>query len=162
MKAWARVLEELSRDWGHELLRDARTLTGDDSAAEAVVEAALVAVFSRQVPPPKVDDARVAMNAALRHAAVRQLQSDAPADPDDPLAVLTPRERAVLAMRYVDGVAVPVIARESGLREESVRDALTSAIERLEGSEIAWGLSVEDALHGGSIAHEDTSVGDAR
>lgn len=162
MKAWAKVLEELSRDWGHELLRDARTLTGDDSAAEAVVEAALVAVFSRQVPPPTVDDARVAMNAALRHAAVRQLQSDAPADPDDPLAVLTPRERAVLAMRYVDGWAVPVISREAGLREDGVRDALISAIARLEGSEIAWELSVDDALHGGSIAHEDTSVGGAR
>jgi len=162
VKAWARVLEELSRDGGHELRRDARVLTGDDDAAEAVVEAALVAVFSRQVPPPTVDDARVAMYAALRHAAVRQIQRDASADPDDPLAVLTARERAVLAMRYVDGLAVPVIARESGLREDSVRDALTSAIERLEGSEIAWELSVEDALHGGSIAHEDTSVGDAR
>ncbi|BDZ60464.1 hypothetical protein Lsed01_01663 [Demequina sediminis] len=162
MKAWVRALEELSRDWGHELLRDARTLTGDDSAAEAVVEAALVAVFSRQAPPATMDDARVAMSAALRHAAVRRVPGDAPTDPDDPFAVLTPRERAVLAMRYVDGWAVPVIAREAGLREDGVRDALTSAIARLDGSEMAWELSVEDALHGGSIAHEDTSVGDAR
>jgi DNA-directed RNA polymerase specialized sigma24 family protein len=157
------VLEEVSRDRGPTLLQDGYLLTGTHHAAQTLVEDALVAVFSRQIPPSTVDDAEAAMSRALRHAAVRRSHvSDAPADPDDPLAVLTPRERAVLAMRYVDGLAVPVIARECGLREDGVRDALTSAIARLDGSEMAWELSVEDALHGGSIAHEDTSVGDAR
>ncbi|MDN4476954.1 hypothetical protein QQX09_13930 [Demequina sp. SYSU T00192] len=173
MRTWARTLDATMRADGASLLAYARELCGDPETAERLLEDALTRTFARARVPEGRDDARGAVRDELRRAAV---QLDAPAgeareaaDPFAPpgpvlpldgtdasstraaLAALTPRERAVLVMRYSDGLAVPAIAAGAHLHEAAVRDALTTAVTRLLALEPRLGLRVEDALEGGVL-----------
>ncbi len=157
------------RTHGPALLAYATRLTGGPSAGAAVLEDALVRTFARGRPPESGDDARVAVRDAVRFVAVRR-ERPAPATPPpeateapevtdasslrEALAGLSPRERALLAIRYGDGLAVPAIASSTALREHQVRDALANAA-------AALGLDVSDTVEGGVVDTTTVAVGDA-
>ncbi|WP_156165504.1 RNA polymerase sigma factor [Demequina rhizosphaerae] len=175
MRSWARTLDATMRASGPDLLAYAERLTGDPDVAATLLEDALTRTFGRGRAPETRDDARVSVRDALRRAAVRRTAPDSPAveetDPfvppeatgasstRDTLALLAPRERAVLAMRYADGLAVPAIAASVGLHEGAVREALTGAVTRLLAAHPRLGLRLEDALEGGTLDSATVAVG---
>ncbi len=157
------------RTHGPALLAYATRLTGDPATGAAVLEDALVRTFSRGRPPEAGDDARVAVRDAVRFVAVRRERAT-PTTPEpevteateataasslrEALASLSPRARALLAIRYADGLAVPAIAGTTGLREHQVRDALAEAA-------TALGLDLTETLEGGVVDTTTVAVGDA-
>ncbi|SEJ26574.1 RNA polymerase sigma factor [Demequina mangrovi] len=170
MSHWERVLEATTHARAAELFAYAHTLTGDDAIAAAVVEDALAAVFGRRAYPRTVDEAWTLLQHAMRRAAVRahptpSAPTSEAADEDDDLPAdlrtLPVRERALLAMRYVDGLAVPAIAHETGLATHAVEDALTRAVESLSDTHPELRLSVRDALEGGTLAQDVVVIGAA-
>ncbi|WP_062463951.1 hypothetical protein [Demequina soli] len=165
MNRWARTLDATTRAHGAALLAYATVLTGDERAAAAMVEDALVATFGSGRAPETPDDALAAVRRRVQRAAVRRTQAGWDAEPADAsstgeaLRTLTARERALLVMRYRDGLAVPAIAAAAGLHERAVREGLESAVERIVAARPEAGLSVEDALAGGLLETSDVEVG---
>ncbi|WP_062317894.1 RNA polymerase sigma factor [Demequina maris] len=182
MRTWARTLDATMRAYGPDLLAYAERLTGDVGSASALLEDALARTFGSGRLPETRDDARLAVRDALRHEAVRREAPDAEREAPDPfappaalrptdgtdasstreaLATLTPRERAVLVMRYSDGLAVPAIAASADLHEAAVRDALATAVTRMLAAQPHLGLRLEDALEGGVLDSTMVAVGEA-
>ncbi|WP_062308098.1 RNA polymerase sigma factor [Demequina subtropica] len=173
MSHWEKVLDATMQARAADLFAYAHTLTGDDAVAARVVEDALAAVFGRRGYPRTVDEAVVALEHAMRRAAVRVHEAPSPgtdtpdgADrasslPDD-LHHLPTRERALLAMRYVDGLAVAAIGEETGLHRGAIETALTHAVEELAATHPDLRLSLEDALEGGSLAQDEVTIGGDR
>ncbi|WP_169816419.1 sigma factor-like helix-turn-helix DNA-binding protein [Demequina soli] len=171
MGARQRMLEATMRAHASDLLAYGRVLTGSSSGAVDLVEAALARVVGRGPLPETPDDAAVAVRAALRRAAVRMdrgpVETPATDDPDEAatlaaLATLAPRERAVLVMRYRDGLAVDAIAIETSLRAGAVREALTRAVEQLSAARPGLGLRLDDVLEGGLFESTTIAIGGAR
>ncbi|WP_062386005.1 RNA polymerase sigma factor [Demequina iriomotensis] len=172
MSRWEKVLDATMLAHGAGLLAYARTLTGDGELASTVVEDALAAVFGRRACPRDVDGALAEVQSAIRRAAVRvaadgseaesgaRTASSAAPRVEESLRALPVRERALLAMRYIDGLAVPAICRETALHAGMVGDALTHAVEYLDAAHPELRLDVHDALAGGALARDVVTIGD--
>lgn len=148
------VLAELARTRGPALVGYAYLLTGDRAAAEDLVQDAFVRVFSRHRATPverwEPYVRRAVLTAFLdeRRRNARRRERDhlvvAPTvtpdasgavgddvDIERALALLPPRERACVVLRFHDDLTVPEIARELGLAPGSVKRYLHDAAERL-------------------------------
>jgi len=131
-------LERFARDHSGALLRLGLALTGNRHDAEDLVQTALMRTALRwgsvQDPSPYVRRAMVRLHLNWRVRLRARLSAeplpDLPAPPVDSdtrlvvwraLAGLPPRQRAVLVLRYYEGVADHEIAALLGCRESSVR-----------------------------------------
>jgi len=145
-------LRVLARERGGALFGYALLVAGDRSAAEDLVQDALVKVFSRIRQGFTPDDAERYVRRAIltihldahrrstRWRAVRHLVgSTDEADDDGPraaeatdvhaaLRTLGPRHRACVVLRYFDDLTVPAIAGELGLAEGTVKRYLSDAL----------------------------------
>ena len=146
------ALRVLARERGGALFGYALLVAGDRSAAEDLVQDALVKVFSRIRQGFTPDDAERYVRRAIltihldahrrstRWRAVRHLVgSTDEADDDGPraaeatdvhaaLRTLGPRHRACVVLRYFDDLTVPAIAGELGLAEGTVKRYLSDAL----------------------------------
>ena len=148
------VLAELARERGPALVGYAALLTGDRATAEDLVQEAFVRVFAvpRRGPVDRWEPyvRRAVMSVFLderrrtrRRDTRRHLfgTSDVVADAthgvpdrvdvDRALALLPPRERACVVLRFHDDMTIPQIAQELGLAPGSVKRYLHDATARL-------------------------------
>jgi len=150
------ALVDLVRDRGEALVRYAFLLTGDVTAAQDVVQDALVKVFVRlrARPQPEFLEAYVRrtivtlyIDGYRRRRSWTQVehllvQDEARQGPDvdtaarldlhAALATLAPQERAAVVLRYFADLTVPEIADEMGLAQGTVKRYLSNAVGRLE------------------------------
>jgi RNA polymerase sigma factor (sigma-70 family) len=161
-------LGTLARERGPALVAYAYLLTGDLSAAQDLVQDALVKTFSRRRSGTEVEwleayVRRTILNvyldgyrrsrrwAARMHLVVDQAPGYGPADDvaaaradvHAALGALSPRERACIVLRHYEDLTVPEIARRLGLQEGSVKRYLADARGRL-GPLLAPGGSTHD------------------
>ena len=149
------ALIDLARERGHALTRYAAMFTGDPTAAQDLVQDALVKVFTRTRAGRDFD----ALESYVRRTIVTlyidgyrrgrkytQIQhlittdQIAAAGPEAAevldlhaaLATLAPQERAAVVLRYFDDLTVPDVAAHMGLAEGSVKRYLSNAIGKLE------------------------------
>jgi RNA polymerase sigma-70 factor (ECF subfamily) len=156
MPAWEQVLDELVRVRGRALVRYAALLTGDDRAAEDLVQDALVRCFSggralrdavaaeayvrRAVLSTFLDGHRRHVRwSAVRHLVARddevaghEVTSGARVDVRAALLTLRPRLRACVVLRFYDDLTVPEIGRRLDLSEGTVKRYLSDATAQLE------------------------------
>ncbi|WP_062515842.1 sigma-70 family RNA polymerase sigma factor [Demequina gelatinilytica] len=170
MGRWGRALDGTMREHGEAIFAHARALAGDDAAATALVEEALVETFSHGHVPESPTAGMRAVMRTMRRAAVRATAPPVPPAPPEgradasslareALTTLPRRERALTVLRYGEGLAVEAIAEEAGLKERDVREGLTRAVRLLLSAYPGIGLTVEDALEGGML--ETASVEEA-
>ena len=155
--AWEHMATELVETRYGALVGYATMLTGSRSDAEDVVHDALIAVFGKRRNRPHVGAAegyvrRAIANKFLDRArkggrerlAFRRVVADADltvAGPEGPaadrasidqaMALLTPQERACVAMRYMDQLSTREAAVALGLSEGSVKRYLYDGIRKL-------------------------------
>ena len=155
--AWERVATELVETRYGALVGYATMLTGSRSDAEDIVHDALIAVFGKRRNLPNVGAAegyvrRAIANKFLDRArkggreriAFRRVAADAEetvAGPegqavdrssiDQAMALLTPQERACVAMRYMDQLSTREAAVALGLSEGSVKRYVYDGIRKL-------------------------------
>ncbi|WP_154795721.1 sigma-70 family RNA polymerase sigma factor [Occultella kanbiaonis] len=168
MSHWEPVLTDLVRQRGGALVRYAALLCGDRAEGEDLVQEALTKVFAVMRKPPRGDGRvaiehaeayvrRTVLTLYLdgyrrrrRWAAVRHLLpgSESTAGPerhspdrldvDRALAVLGPRQRACMVLRYYADLTVPQIADELGVSPGTVKrhlhDAGLHLVAELDGS----------------------------
>lgn len=164
-----RVLADLARDKGRDLVAYATLLTGDHAAAQDLVQDALVKVFGRMRTGFGPQTAEAYVRSAiltlyidgfrrrrLWHGRVHLLVDHGPAgdpsatagtriDLSAALACLAPQERAAVVLRYYSDLTVPEVARQMGLAEGTVKRYLSNAMHKLEhrlGPVVAAGDSV--------------------
>jgi RNA polymerase sigma-70 factor (sigma-E family) len=131
------------------MLRLAYLLTGSKAQAEEAVQDCFVRVFERWA---RIDDPAAYMRRAVvnrcaswhRHrAVVRRTQSavatdesykDQPNELRDVLDSLPPRRRAVVVLRYYEGLDTAGIARTLGISEGTVKSTLHRALEQMKGT----------------------------
>jgi RNA polymerase sigma-70 factor (sigma-E family) len=131
------------------MLRTAYLLTGSKSQAEEAVQDCFVRVFERWT---RIDDPGAYMYRAVvnrcaswhRHrAVVRRTQSAVATDesykdqPDEFLDVLDslpPRRRAVVVLRFYEGLDTAEIARTLGISTGTVKSTLHRALEQMKGT----------------------------
>ncbi|WP_062308107.1 RNA polymerase sigma factor [Demequina subtropica] len=170
MGRWGRALDATMREHGEAIFAHARALAGDDESATALVEDALVDTFSRGHVPESPAAGSRAMMQTMRRAAVRATAPPVPPPPPDgrtdasslareALTALPRHERALVVLRYGEGLAVEAIAEETGLKERDVREGLSRAVALLLSAYPGIGVTVEDALEGGML--ETASVEEA-
>jgi RNA polymerase sigma factor (sigma-70 family) len=156
-QAWdARAFERLASRWHPRLLRHAARLTGDADGAEDAVQEAWVAIargLGRLADPAafgawalRITGRRCA-DWVGRRQRMRQRFADLDAAANVPAAAderaddvsllrkairdLGPQQRALLAMRYVEGLSLGEIARALGVPAGTVKSRLYHARERL-------------------------------
>lgn len=156
MTDWGDQLDRLVRERGPALLRYAYLLTGDASAAEEVVQDALVAVLSRQNrlrDPGAVEGyvRRAILSRYLdgyrrgrrwsdaRHLLARPASADGPSDVVDTradvvaaLAGLSPRVRACIVLRFYEDLSVADTAERLGLSTGAVKRYTSDGVQALE------------------------------
>jgi RNA polymerase sigma-70 factor (sigma-E family) len=131
------------------MLRLAYLLTGSKAQAEEAVQDCFVRVFERWA---RIDDPAAYMRRAVvnrcaswhRHrAVVRRTQSavatdesykDQPNELRDVLDSLPPRRRAVIVLRFYEGLDTAGIARTLGISEGTVKSTLHRALEQMKGT----------------------------
>ena len=145
---------EFVRATGTRLYRQALLLTGDHHLAEDLTQTTYAKMYASWRRVSRADNpvayARTTLlNAFLSHRRLRR-SGELPTDPslgressapeDDPttrldllaaLAVLPPRDRAVLVLRYWEDRSVADTARDLGLTETAVRNRSRRALQRL-------------------------------
>jgi len=164
---WGETLDALVRERGGALYGYAFVLTGDSTAADDLLQDALVRAFRRTRGSMPIDAAHAyvkrAMQTALidghRRAIVRPKPDHRAADaaaPDPTTASdtrsalhaavlsLPPRERTCVVMRYFDGLNASQIARELGLQPGTVRRYLADGVGTLSRTHGEFGLVQED------------------
>lgn len=152
------VLAVLARNRSRALFGYAYLLSGDASAAEDLVQEALVRTFARTRTGFTPDDVERYVRSAIlsvyvdgyrrrqRWAAVRHLlhlrtdehapdaavAAGAALDVRAALATLAPQERVAAVLRYVEDLTVPEVAHRMGLAEGTVKRYLSTGTKRLE------------------------------
>ena len=182
MTSWEEALEDLVRTRTSALVSSAFLLTGDLAEAEDLVQDALIAAYTRRRGPDDVRSAEAYVRRTIRNtyidgfrrrkrwATVRHLheapESQPPSDvatvdhvparldAQRALALLSPRERACVVLRFYEDMTVPQIASELSLSLGSVKRYLHDAVARLEqhlGPLADAHLDdLDDAAHGGA------------
>ena len=138
MTSWEEALEDLVRTRTSALVSSAFLLTGDLAEAEDLVQDALIAAYTRRRGPDDVRSAEAYVRRTIRNtyidgfrrrkrgATVRHLhvapESQPPSDvatvdhvparldAQRALALLSPRERACVVLRFYEDMTVPQIA----------------------------------------------------
>src|SRR5665647_2551145 len=133
--AWDQQMERLARERGSALVGYAYLLTGELTAAQDLVQEALIRTFSRH----RRDDVefleayvrRAILNTYLNARRRRQRWGDVvhlvadPADVHAALARLTPRERACVVLRHFEDLTVRDIAAHLDVSEGAVKRYLS-------------------------------------
>ena len=160
MSGWEQALDALVRQRRRALTAYAFLLCSDLREAEDLVQDALVSVFAGRHLPDEVDALEAYVRRAIRNtyidgfrrrkrwATVRHLheapESQPPSDvatvdhvparldAQRALALLSPRERACVVLRFYEDMTVPQIASELSLSLGSVKRYLHDAVARLE------------------------------
>jgi RNA polymerase sigma factor (sigma-70 family) len=155
MSAWAQVMETLVRQRRPALVGYAYLLTGSRSEAEDLVQDAIVRTFARGRAKTSVREAEAyvkraianeAVNRARHGLVVRENQAkvaemaavpghaariDARTDLEAALDDLSPRERAVTVLKYVDDLTIASIAAVLKLNDGTVKRYLANAAVKL-------------------------------
>lgn len=150
------LLAELARERGAALTRYAYLLTGDRTAAQDLVQDALVKVFGRLRVGFAPDDAEAYVRrailslyvdgyrrrrswSAVRHLVATQDATDGPEhasaqslDVRAALATLAPQERACVVLRFYEDLTVAEVAQQMGLATGTVKRYLSNAVHKLE------------------------------
>ena len=137
---------------GDRMLRTAVLLTGDRHLAEALVQSAYAQAFARWRLVSRAESPAAYTRTILtrlflsdrRRKRVPELPMldgvDAATEPADPtlrlslldaLATLSPRDRAVLVLRYFHDLPVAEVAAQTGLSESACRTRASRALARL-------------------------------
>ncbi len=148
----------LVRERGPALTRYAVLHTGDVAAAQDLVQDALVKVFLRMRGGFDPDELEAYVRRTIatlsvdehrrRHAFARRAhlvatpasqvghagRTDAAADLEAALRVLSPQERTVAVLRFYDDLTVPQIARQMRVADGTVKRYLSNALSKLEAS----------------------------
>jgi len=155
MSAWTQVMETLVRQRRPALVGYAYLLTGSRSEAEDLVQEAIVRTFARGRAKTSVREAEAyvkraianeAVNRARHGLVVRENQAklaepsshpghdarvNARADLEAALDTLSPRERAVTVLKYVDDLTISSIAAVLKLNDGTVKRYLANAAVKL-------------------------------
>lgn len=157
MADWPDIMEELVRDRERALLGYAYLVCGNATEAQDLVQDALVRTFSKPRPGLTALKAEAYVRRAItstyvdryrrrqRWQAVQHLftgehdtaeipELDMSADIHAALALLPPRERACVVLRYFDDLTVPEIGRQLGIAGGTVKRYIADGIARLERS----------------------------
>jgi RNA polymerase sigma-70 factor (sigma-E family) len=145
---------EFVRATAPRLHRAALLLTGDHHLTDDLTQATYARVYASWQRVSRADDPlayarRTLLNTYLSHRRLRR-NSELPADPalmpehpgaqDDPtarvdlldaLAMLSPRDRALLVLRYWEDRSVADTAHDLGITEAAVRTRSSRALQRL-------------------------------
>ncbi|WP_062211666.1 RNA polymerase sigma factor [Demequina oxidasica] len=181
MTTWKATLDTVMRERGAALFGYAYMLTGSRHEADDLVQDALIRTFSRGKAGGSIEQAHTYVKRAMlsafidgkRRAAVRPVTTDKDADIINPdpsdqvntaielqraILTLSPRERACIALRYLDDLTVAGVARELGLAEGSVKRYLSDATKKLRELHPELG-DLADASSGGGTRVHVTSRG---
>jgi len=189
MAEWHDAMEALMRDRERALLGYAYLVCGNATDAQDLVQDALVKTFSRPRPGLTALKAEAYVRRAItttyvdryrrrqRWNAVQHLfrpgdasvdampELDMEADIQAALALLPPRERACVVLRYFDDLTVPQIGRQLGIAGGSVKRYLADGIARLERSlgslEDAYSDSPSSDSRYSDSRHPDSRYGDS-
>lgn len=155
MSAWTQVMETLVRQRRPALVGYAYLLTGSRSEAEDLVQEAIVRTFARGRAKTSVREAEAyvkraianeAVNRARHGLVVRENQArlaepasnpshdvrvNSRADLEAALDTLSPRERAVTVLKYVDDLTIASIAVVLKLTDGTVKRYLANAAVKL-------------------------------
>lgn len=185
-RPWAVAVDALLRERGPALFGYAVALTGDRHSAEDLLQDALVRTFRRGRGDVTLNEAHAFVKRAMQSAAIdghrraaarpviagTDVPESATADHAEAVAdrtvlaaalsILSPRERACVVMRYVDGLSAVAIAEETGLAAGTVRKYLSDAVAKLQTHHAELGLDVSDAVSGGGHHIHVATKGAAR
>jgi len=170
---WPDLMGELARERGRKLFGSAYVLTGSAAAADDLVQTALVKVFSSRRSLPNMAAAEAYVLRAIRTLFVddkllahkshgdRHAEADRSLSPPTPgvhpqptlekaLALLSPRERTCVVMRFLDDMTTQAISSELGLAPATVHQYVSDGVTRLEQALGDLGLTTDDIFHGGT------------
>lgn len=143
------VVGDLLSDKAQASIRLATWILGDPEAARDAVQQAVMIAWERRRSIRDIESAeawfnRILTNVCRDEIRRRQRRSllptvrsvvDPVGDPDEELAAamkrLKPDDQVILALRYARDLTVPLIAREIGLPEGTVKSRLHHALEHL-------------------------------
>ncbi|MBK4347468.1 SigE family RNA polymerase sigma factor [Lacisediminihabitans changchengi] len=152
---WRAVLTTLVAERGDALTRYARLISGNNDDAADLVQDALVKTFGRlrngfSVASAEAYVRRAILNSYLdggrrtsrwrrieHFAATPELQessapaTDARVDLDGHLALLSPRERACIVLRYYDDLTIADVADQLGISPGTVKRYVSDALGKL-------------------------------
>ena len=152
MAHWEPILDEVMKERSARLLAYAALVTGDDAEAHDVLQDALVRTFSKRRSFAHVNAAEAYVRQAIpsvyldglrkRRSRERTLNRsyerepasqdvDSQVDVERALAVLSPRERACVVLRYYDDCTIQQIAIQLGIAEGTVKRYLADASGKL-------------------------------
>ena len=168
MSDWRQVLEEVIRERRGNLVAYAGLYARDRAAAEDLVQEAATRVFSRRRDFRSVPAAEQYVRMAIRtsfldearkvrtwrgrqhlfvqdgHARGPEAAVQTGVDVRAALALLSPRERACVVLRFFDDLPVREIAADLGVSEGSVKRYLSDATTKLRG---VLDVDVDDDHH---------------
>lgn len=155
MSGWTQVMETLVRQRRPALVGYAYLLTGSRTEAEDLVQEAIVRTFARGRAKTSVREAEAYVKRAIANEAVNRARHrmvvrendpklaeptsvpghesrvNARADLEAALDTLSPRERAVTVLKYVDDLTIASIAAVLKLNDGTVKRYLANAAVKL-------------------------------
>lgn len=155
MTAWVQAMETVVRERRPALVGYAYLLTGSRSEAEDLVQEAIVRTFARGRTKTSVREAEAYIKRAMANDAINRLRhrivvesrqpvlataGSAPSHDTEVLAradiataldTLSPRERTVAVLKYMDDLTIAQIAAILRLNEGTVKRYLSNAAARL-------------------------------
>lgn len=152
MAHWEPILIEVMEQRAPRLLAYAAMVTGDDAEAHDVLQDALVRTFSkrrqfthvnaaeayvrRAIPSVYLDGLRKRKSRERSHGRSFEREPaaediDAQVDVQRALAILSPRERACVVLRYYDDCTVQQVALQLGIADGTVKRYLSDASAKL-------------------------------
>lgn len=139
------AFDALFLDRWDRMVRRALLIVGSTAAAEDVVQEAFTEVYARwdDIREPAAYLARCVTNGAIRHCGTQARERPFGVAPEpsfeDPewgdvgsaLALLTPRARAMVTLKFYGGLSEREIAEEVGCRPGTVGPTVTRALRRM-------------------------------